>query len=71
MDRSARQVLHEHILLEAKRQLTYINMTTSQIVDNLGFSELAYFTCFFKRNTAMAPREFRQRPTVHINEAIL
>lgn len=67
VDRSALQVLHERILLEAKRQLTYTNMTIAQIADSLGFSEPAYFTRFFKRNTAMAPREFRQRQTEHIN----
>ena len=68
---SALQVLHERILLEAKRQLTYTNMTIAQIADSLGFSEPAYFTRFFKRNTAMAPREFRQRQTGHANEATL
>ncbi|MGP9568782.1 helix-turn-helix domain-containing protein [Halomonas sp. AOP5-B2-8] len=63
VDRSALQVLHERILLEAKRQLTYTNMTIAQIADSLGFSEPAYFTRFFKRNTSLAPREFRQRQT--------
>lgn len=68
---SALQVLHERILLEAKRQLTYTNMTVAQIADSLGFSEPAYFTRFFKRNTAMAPREFRQRQTGYIHQAVL
>lgn len=71
VDRSALQVLHERILLEAKRQLTYTNMTIAQIADSLGFSEPAYFTRFFKRNTVMAPREFRQRQTGHMNETPL
>ncbi|WP_447894676.1 helix-turn-helix domain-containing protein [Vreelandella sp. GE22] len=60
---SALQLLHERVLLEAKRQLTYTNMTVAEIADSLGFSEPAYFTRFFKRNTAQAPREFRQRQT--------
>ncbi|HCR98335.1 MAG: helix-turn-helix domain-containing protein [Halomonas sp.] len=59
--RSALELLHERLLLEAKRQLTYTNMTIAQVADNLGFSEPAYFTRFFKRNTQLAPREFRQR----------
>ncbi|KHJ52614.1 MULTISPECIES: helix-turn-helix domain-containing protein [unclassified Halomonas] len=61
--RSALQLLHERILLEAKRQLTYTNMTIGQVSDSLGFSEPAYFTRFFKRNTALSPREFRLRQT--------
>lgn len=61
--RSALQMLHERLLLEAKRQLTYTNMTIGQVSDSLGFSEPAYFTRFFKRNTALSPREFRLRQT--------
>ena len=60
-NRSALQLLHERLLLEAKRQLTYTNMTISQVADSLGFSEPAYFTRFFKRNTGLSPREFRLR----------
>ena len=66
-DRSALQLLHERLLLEAKRQLTYTNMTISQIADSLGFSEPAYFTRFFKRNTSLSPRDFRLRQ--HADEA--
>ncbi|WP_416139372.1 helix-turn-helix domain-containing protein [Halomonas sp. HK25] len=66
-ERSALQLLHERLLLEAKRQLTYTNMTISQIADSLGFSEPAYFTRFFKRNTALSPRDFRLRQ--HATEA--
>ncbi|MGQ7289163.1 helix-turn-helix domain-containing protein [Vreelandella venusta] len=59
--RSALQLLHERLLLEAKRQLTYTNMTIGQVSDSLGFSEPAYFTRFFKRNTTLSPRDFRTR----------
>lgn len=59
--RSALQLLHERLLLEAKRQLTYTNMTISQIADTLGFSEPAYFTRFFKRHTGFSPKAFRLR----------
>ncbi|MCH4565378.1 helix-turn-helix domain-containing protein [Halomonas sp. EGI 63088] len=65
--RSALQLLHERILLEAKRQLTYTNMTISQVADTLGFSEPAYFTRFFKRLTGHSPRDFRLRQ--HTTEA--
>ncbi|MBB3192333.1 helix-turn-helix domain-containing protein [Halomonas cerina] len=59
--RSALQLLHERLLLEAKRQLTYTNMTISEVADSLGFSEPAYFTRFFKRLTGLSPRDFRRR----------
>jgi AraC family transcriptional regulator, transcriptional activator of pobA len=65
--RSAMQLLHERLLLEAKRQLTYTNMTIGQVADTLGFSEPAYFTRFFKRHTGHSPRDFRLRQ--HVTEA--
>ncbi len=57
--RSALQLLHERLLLEAKRQLTYTNLTVGQIADGLGFSEPGYFARFFKRHTSQSPRAFR------------
>ncbi|MCK0715329.1 helix-turn-helix domain-containing protein [Chromohalobacter sarecensis] len=59
--RSAQQLLHERVLLEAKRHLTYTNMTIGQVAERLGFKEPAYFTRFFKRHVACSPKEFRQR----------
>lgn len=67
---SALQLLHERILLESKRQLTYTNMTIAQVADSLGFSEPAYFTRFFKRNTSLSPSVFRKRQAHEINEEI-
>jgi AraC family transcriptional activator of pobA len=37
-------------------------MTISQISDQLGFSEPAYFSRFFKRMTGRSPKDFRQHP---------
>ncbi|MBL4827729.1 MAG: helix-turn-helix domain-containing protein [Spongiibacteraceae bacterium] len=58
---SALQMVHERLLLEAKRRLIYTAVTISQVSDNLGFSEPAYFTRFFKRQTGMSPKIFRQQ----------
>ncbi|MGQ7245348.1 helix-turn-helix domain-containing protein [Salinicola sp. V024] len=59
--RSAQQLLHERVLLEAKRHLTYTNMTIGQVAERLGFKEPAYFTRFFKRSIKLTPSAFRQR----------
>jgi len=59
--RSAQQLLHERIILEAKRHLTYTNMTIGQVAERLGFKEPAYFTRFFKRSVKLTPKAFRQR----------
>lgn len=60
---SAQRLLHDRVMLEAKRLLTYTNMTVGQVSDALGFSEPAYFTRFFKRHADLSPRAFRQRQT--------
>lgn len=64
--RTALQMLHERLLLEAKRNLTYTSMTISEVSFHLGFSEPAYFTRFFKRMTGQTPNDFRQRGPVPI-----
>lgn len=56
-------LLHQRLLLEAKRELVYTSMTISQISDLLGFSEPAYFSRFFKRMTGRSPKDFRQQPS--------
>lgn len=56
---TAQGLLHQRLLLEAKRRLIYTAMSVSQISDGLGFSEPAYFSRFFKRLTGRSPKEFR------------
>ena len=53
-------IVHQRLLLEAKRDLVYTAMTVNEIADRLGFSEPAYFTCFFKRLSGVSPSVFRK-----------
>lgn len=57
---SALSIVHQRLLLEAKRNLIYTTLSVSQIADLLGFSEPAYFTRFFKRLTGTTPSGFRK-----------
>ncbi len=56
---TAQEVVHQRLLLEAKRQLIYTALSAKQIAEGLGFSEPAYFSRFFKRLTGQSPRAFR------------
>lgn len=49
----------DRVLLEAMRNLTYSTASVSQIADNLGFSDPAYFARFFKARTGMTASQFR------------
>jgi len=58
---SALQLIHQRILLEAKRNLTYTRMTVSQLAELLGFADPAYFSRFFRRLSGQSPKDFRQQ----------
>ena len=55
------RVLEERLLLEAKRNLTYTNMTVAQIAYYLGFADPAYFSRFSASSRASRPAAFRKR----------
>lgn len=57
---TALQIIHQRLLLEAKRSLIYTRMTISQLSDSLGFSDPTYFSRFFRRLTGQSPNAFRR-----------
>ena len=59
--KSALELIHERVLLEAKRNLAYTTLTVNVVSYAIGFSDPAYFTRFFKRHTGLAPRDFRKQ----------
>ncbi len=59
--RSALGMVHDRLLLEARRNLVYTAMTVREVAELLGFSDPAYFTRFFRRATGRSPTQFRER----------
>jgi len=59
---SALDVLHQRLLLEAKRELRYTALQVQQISDGLGFADPAYFTRFFSRLAGRSPQKWRALP---------
>jgi AraC family transcriptional regulator, transcriptional activator of pobA len=59
--KTAKELLNERIILEAKRLLFYDNSSIKEIANNLNFWDTAYFTRFFKKQTELTPQEFRQK----------
>lgn len=60
-NKSALELIHERLILEAKRNLVYTTMSISEASYAIGFSDPAYFTRFFKRHTGLSPKDFRTR----------
>ncbi len=60
MGRSPMQVVHDHLLVEAKRNLIYTAMSVQQVGYALGFADPAYFSRFFSQRMGVSPHRFRQ-----------
>ncbi|TDE10829.1 AraC family transcriptional regulator [Dyadobacter psychrotolerans] len=52
-------LIHARLTLEAKRRLLTSKQPIKEISYELGFYDLAYFSKFFKSQTGLAPRQFR------------
>lgn len=57
---SATSLIHNRLTLEAKRLLLTSKSSIKEIAYHLGFYDLAYFSKFFKSQTGLGPREFRE-----------
>jgi AraC family transcriptional activator of pobA len=57
---SATQLMHQHLVLEAKRMLGHSNSNVTWIATQLGFDDPGYFSRFFKKHVGQTPREFQK-----------
>lgn len=57
---SAKKLIQDRLLIEAKRRLIYTRQTLDQIADSLGFKDPAYFSRVFKKMEGLSPRDYRQ-----------
>ncbi len=53
-------LVHDRIIVEAKRNLIYSDMSIAQIAYWLGFEDPSYFSRFFTKQTGNRPAAFRQ-----------
>lgn len=59
--RPASAAISERVMREARRNLTYSNLSVSELAYQLGFSDPAYFSRAFARETGQPPSAFRNR----------
>ncbi|SIP93401.1 4-hydroxyphenylacetate catabolism regulatory protein HpaA [Marinobacterium stanieri] len=60
-NRSPKKLIHDRIIQETKRLLVFTEHSSNDICYQLGFSDPAYFSRFFKRLTGLTAQQFRQR----------
>lgn len=56
---SAKELIDERILLEAKRQLSHTYTSVAQIAEELGFDDASNFSSYFRRQANVTPGAFR------------
>ncbi len=60
LGKSPKEIIHDRIVLEAKRLLAHTHLSIKEIGQSLGFDDSAYFVRYFKKNTNATPVEFRE-----------
>jgi AraC family transcriptional regulator, transcriptional activator of pobA len=58
-NRTTTDLIRARSILEAKRLLTFSDLSISEIASDLGFFDLSYFAKVFKIETNSSPKEFR------------
>jgi AraC family transcriptional regulator, transcriptional activator of pobA len=62
MGKTASELINEHIILEAKRNLLATPNQIKDIADLMGYEDISYFIRFFKKQTGYSPEAFRHNP---------
>ncbi|MBS2100757.1 helix-turn-helix domain-containing protein [Carboxylicivirga linearis] len=68
LNKTAMQLIHDRVVLEAKRQIIHSENTIKEIGFNLGFKDSSYFSRFFKQLTKQTPQEFQQSVKEHVQK---
>ncbi|MGO4912061.1 helix-turn-helix domain-containing protein [Leeuwenhoekiella sp. W20_SRS_FM14] len=66
LDKTAVQLIHDRVILEAKRQIIHSENTIKEIAYNLQFKDPSYFSRFFKLHTNQSPNEFQDKVKQHV-----
>lgn len=67
LDKTGTQLIHDRVILEAKRLIIHSESNIKEIAWQLGFSDRPYFSRFFKKQTGQTPDSFQKQASNHIN----
>ncbi|WP_339757589.1 helix-turn-helix domain-containing protein [uncultured Winogradskyella sp.] len=61
LNHSPLQIIHERIVLEAKRLLIYSNKSAKEIAYEVGFDDASHLSRLFKKHTSQSPSDFKKQ----------
>lgn len=61
LNTSPLQIIHERIILEAKRLLIYTDKTAKEIAYEVGFEDASHLSRLFKKHTTFSPSDFKKQ----------
>lgn len=61
LNTSPLQIIHERIVLEAKRLLIYTNKTAKEIAYEIGFEDASHLSRLFRKQTTLSPSDFKKQ----------
>ncbi|KAA1247160.1 AraC family transcriptional regulator [Aquimarina sp. RZ0] len=59
--KSPLQIIHDRIILEAKRLFIYTDKTAKEIAYEVGFDDASHLSRMFKKHTTLSPSEFKKQ----------
>jgi AraC-like DNA-binding protein len=59
--KTAQAVIHGLIASEAKRLLTYEDLSVKEVAYRLGFQDPFYFSNFFKKHVKLSPKQYQEK----------
>ncbi|WP_033959756.1 AraC family transcriptional regulator [Psychroserpens jangbogonensis] len=61
LNRSPLQIIHERVVLEAKRLLIYSDKSAKEIAYEVGFDDASHLSRLFKKHTSQSPSDFKKQ----------
>ncbi len=61
--RSPLHIIHDRILIHAKRQISYTNLSIKEIAEQLRYKDIQTFSRFFKKRAGISPSQYRDQHT--------